>query len=489
MILLKKIPFFLPLLALFFCLHGALENHGFIRAHELVFPFFFISAFIGALTAVIFIVTRNFRLASLVSFFISLWYLFFGAFHDFIKNHISHSFLKSYSLILPVLFILTALLVYFLFRKKNLHPKLIHYLNILLLIYCSLDGVLLINKTISVTQKMELGPSVFNPAKVIHKPNVYLIVLDEYAGFKSLSDSFGFSNATFKEYLRANNFSMIEGIANYDLTYFSISSILNMQYIQKDYEALQLTQSDFQRRGVEINNATVPQIFKNLGYSIENYSIFDLAGLPAVSTDNAFVLAHTKLLTDKMLHNRIKRDLGDRLGKFVPFWNNDDFYQHDIDNRYTEKMLLQSATAKSAKPKFVYGHFMMPHGPYYYDSLGNKNTFSEISDYTKWSNKTLYISYLKYANAKIIHILNNIIKNDPQAIILVMGDHGYRAYDDQRLYQPLRYNNLLVTRVAGKKPFVYEGSRSNVNLFRYIFNTQFGQSMPYLSDTSVVLRY
>lgn len=486
---LKKIPFFLLLLPLFLCLHGALENHGFIKAGELLLPGLSILTAVLVLTGIIFLVTKNFQLATLISFFISLWYLFFGALHDFIKSHAVLSFLKSYSVLLPVLIVITVLWIFFLLRKKNLHPKLISYLNVLLLIYCCVDAYQLINKTVFVSQKTTVKQPAFFPNKVTQKPNVYLIVLDEYPGFRSLTDSFGFSNATFEEYLRANNFRVGDGIANYDLTYFSMSSILNMQYIQKDYEALQLTQSDFQRRGVEINNAAVPQIFKSLGYSIENYSIFDLADQPAVSSNNAFVLAHTKLLTDKILHNRIKRDIGDRLGKFIPFWKSDNFYRHDIDNKYTEKMLLQSAYTKTSTPKFVYGHFMLPHGPYYYDSAGNKNNFNQISDYTTWSNKALFISYLKYANTRVMHIVNNIIKNDPLAIIIVMGDHGYRQYGDGRLYQPFRYNNLLATRVPGKKPFVYSDSSSNVNWFRYIFNSQFGQNMPYLADTSIVLRH
>ena len=33
---LKKIPFFLILLVMFFCLHGSLENYGFLEAKEVL---------------------------------------------------------------------------------------------------------------------------------------------------------------------------------------------------------------------------------------------------------------------------------------------------------------------------------------------------------------------------------------------------------------------------------------------------------------------
>ncbi|MFM6924077.1 MAG: hypothetical protein ACKOU7_01120, partial [Ferruginibacter sp.] len=105
--LFRKIPFFLVLLALFFCLHGSTENFGFIHFTEVLYPGLFIVAGIMLLTGILFLFTSNWLHASLIAFFISLWYLFFGALHDLVKSTPSLSFLKTYPVMVTLLLLLT----------------------------------------------------------------------------------------------------------------------------------------------------------------------------------------------------------------------------------------------------------------------------------------------------------------------------------------------------------------------------------------------
>ncbi len=370
-----------------------------------------------------------------------------------------------------------------------MHYKLVLYLNILTSLYCGIDSFLLLKYYLTNTEKPTGNAVYFDRARVVKKPDVYYIVLDEYPGSKSLKDSFAFSNDAFLDYLSRRSFKVLPVFSNYDLTYFSLASMLNMNYIKSDFKNLELTQRDLQKRGVEIKEATVFSIFRSMGYQMENLSIFDIADKRSVSSENSFLLAHAVLLTDKLLHNRMKRDIGDKLGKIIPFWKNRNFYFHDVDNKYTEKMLLQKVREKTEKPRFVYAHFMMPHGPYYYDSFGNKNPYQKISSYTLWNDKGLFVSYLEYANKRMENMLDNITGKNPDAVIIVMGDHGYREYADKRIFQPFRYDNLCAVRFPDNNHISFKDSWSNVNLFRYLFNCQFNQHMPYLSDSTVVLHY
>ncbi len=485
---LKKAPLYLFLLVLFFCLHGWLDNYGFIKAAEVIYPGLLILLAVITLTAIVFLFTRDILFASLVVFFISLWYLFFGALHDWIKDTAFLSFLKSYTVLLPALLIVTICWIIFLKRKRNLHSKLALFLNILLLIYCGVDIFSLTRLQVQQAPKQAAVIN-FDQSKVMQKPAVYLLLFDGYPGFKNLKDSFGFVNDSLQHYLASRSFSTPPVSTNYDLTYFSMSSIFNMKYVKDDFDNMNLTQRDFQKRGVEINQGAIFPIFRSMGYGIKNLSIFEIDNEDPVSSKNSFVLAHSILLTDKILHNRMKRDIGDRLAKIIPFWPTDDFYQHDIDNKLTEKLLLEDIAIKKDKPQFTYAHFMMPHGPYYHDSLGNKNPFQQISHYTMWQNKPLFVAYVKYVNSRIYKMVDSIIAHDPYAIIIVMGDHGFRAPRGKSIYQPSRYDNLFAIHmpkemIMGPKPF-----NTTVNLFPYIFNSQFGQSMAYLKDSAVILRF
>jgi len=487
--LLKTIPFFLLLLVLFFCLHGSVENYGFIRFTEVLYPGLFILAGIVLGTAIVFLFTRDLLHASLVVFFIGLWYLFFGALHDWIKSIAFLSFLKSYPVIVTTILLFTIAWIFFLKHRKNLHGKLAAYINLLLLIYCVIDVFLLVNMQVRKPVNPVAGVIKFDAAAVTQKPDVYFLLFDGYPGPASLKDSFGFSNESLQRYFDAHAFKALPVFANYDLTYFSMASMFNMQYVKNDFDNLHLTQRDFQKRGVEINQAAIFPIFKSMGYQVNNFSIFEVDDQPAVSDKNSFLLAHSILLTDKIFHKRLQRDLGDRLGKVIPFWKNEDFYQHDIDNKLAENLLLRSVIQKNKDPQFVYAHFMMPHGPYYVDSLGNKNPFEKILDYTRWQDKALFISYLKYVNTRIINMVDSIISHRPGAIVLVMGDHGFRSFSSKTLNQPFRFDNLCMLRLPDGKFAAMKNRWSNVNLFRYLFNAEFGQKMPYLPDSSLALRY
>jgi hypothetical protein len=226
-----------------------------------------------------------------------------------------------------------------------------------------------------------------------------------------------------------------------------------------------------------------------MGYGIKNLSIFEVDDKPPVSKVNSFLLAHSILLTDKILYKRLQRDVGQQMSKIIPFWKSTDFYQHDADNKLTEDLLLKFAAQTKTAPQFVYAHFMMPHGPYYFDSLGNKNPFEKISGYAMWDDKLLFVSYLKYINNRIFKMVDTIITHNPTAIVIVMGDHGFRSFNSKQPYQPYRYDNLCAVRFPDNKHVEIKSKWSNVNLFRYIFNCQFGQNIAYLADSSIALKY
>lgn len=487
--LLKKIPFFLLLLALFFCLHGSIENFGFIRFTEVLYPGLFIVAGVLFLTVIFLLFTRNLLYASLIAFFISLWYLFFGALHDRVKSIDSLAFLKPYTVIVPILLLLTIGWILLLKFKKSLHGRLAAYINMLMLIYCLIDIFILVKMQLTKPARLLVDSVKFNATAVTKKPDVYILVFDGYPGAISLKDSFNFTNDKLQQHLAANAFKALPVFANYNLTYFCMSSTFNMQYVKKEFDPLHLTQRDFQKRGVEINQAAIFPVFRSMGYQVNNFSIFEIDGLSSVSDKNSFLLSQARLLTDKIFHKRLNRDVGDRLGRMIPFWKNSDFYQHDTDNKHAEDLLIRWATEKKQSPQFVYAHFMMPHGPYYFDSLGNKNPYEKISHYTMWQDKALFISYLKYVNKRMINMVDGIVKHNPGAIIVVMGDHGFRSFNTKELHQPLRFDILCAARFPDGKYADMKDKWSNVNLFRYLFNSQFGQNIPYLSDSSFTLRY
>ena len=484
--LLKKIPFFLFLLVLFFCLHGSVENYGYLNMYEVINVGLIIIACIAVFFAITWLFSKNYVFASLLTFFISLWYLFFGAIHDVIKSVSFLHFLESFTVILPVLLVVNIALVWWLKKSKRHHLKMMLYLNVLFLFFCITDAVLLINKHFTY-HEVFTTPVAFDTSKVTTKPNVYFLLFDEYAGYKSLQDSFNYKNDAFYDYLRQQKFKELPTHSNYDFTAFSMASVLNLQYVPNNYNNALLTQPDVQHRFGEIRNGQVFSFFKSLGYGIENYSLFDVKDYPALYGSNGLFPIHAALLTNKIFHNRLMKGIGWWLltGKFeIAALKNYYMLRKDVYNQQVETNVLKSSTTKSENPKFVYGHFLLPHGQYYRDSSGAYQSATEILNENNLSNKTQYLEYLKYTNNVIKKIVNNTIANDPQSIIIVMSDHGFYDYNGPTDSDPYDFDNICFLRLPESMQYSDNLPHSNVNFFRYVLNSGFGQHLPYFKDST-----
>ena len=486
--LLKKIPFFLVLLVVFFCLHGSVENYGYLNAVEVMEVGGIAILCIAVFLAITWLFTRDLLFASLVCFFIALWYLFFGVIHDVIKATSFLQFLQSYTVLLPALLVFNILVIWWIKRIRKQHKKIALYLNLLFLLFCITDAVLITIKYFNY-KDAALTPAVnFNTAAVKQKPNVYFLLFDEYAGYKSLQDSFGFKNDSFYHFLQQQQFKELPGFANYDFTPFSMSSILNMQYVPENYQKHKLTQPDIQQRFGEIRNARVFSIFKELGYTIENNSIFDIKGNPALYRYNGLFPTHAGLLTNKIFHNRAFKNIGWWFitGKFkMTFLQDYFFYRKDAYNLEVEKAVQKSMKAKQPQPKFCYAHFFLPHGQFYRDSAGNFNTPEQINDLKYLADKSLYLSYLKYTNNIIANLVKELNSNDPGAIVIIMSDHGFYDYDNPGDYDPYNFDNICFLRFPAGMQQEGKTPGSNVNFFRYFFNNGFGQNFPFVKDSTI----
>lgn len=488
---LKKIPFFLFLLVLFFCLHGSLENYGYIDFSEVMLIGILIGVCIGLFFIVVYCFTRNVLFAALTCFFVSLWYLFFGAFHDWIKNRAFLSFMHGYAVLLPLLLAASIAWAIYLRRHKASHQKWTFYLNLLLIVYCCIDGIGLMRHYFSAAHKT-MAPVIIDNRLVKAKPNVYYLLFDEYPGYKSLKDSFAFANDSLYHFFEKNDFKLLPTHSNYDYTFFSMASILNMQYVPETYDPANVTQHDIQLRMNEIRHANVFSIFANMGYNIRNCSIFDVNDQHGVSSQNAILPVHSLLLTDKILHNRIIRNSGwlFTTGKWaLPFLKKRFLFQQDTDNKTAETMVDGIAVAKKIKPVFVYAHFLMPHGQNFRDSSGSFNTDAMIFNDLPGMYKPLFISYLKYTNKVIMSMVNKITANDTTAIIIVMSDHGKRFYNNTNYSEPLSYDNICAVRFPDHHFIEYKEKWSTVNFFRYILNSGFSQNLPYLPDSVFAIKH
>ncbi|WP_315820698.1 sulfatase-like hydrolase/transferase [Paraflavitalea speifideaquila] len=362
------------------------------------------------------------------------------------------------------------------------------FINVLLWVYVLVDvGTIL---------KNELAPPAWYPPALTKaalpvcdtcsKPPVFLILLDEYMGSAAQLSYFKHNNQLFDDSLQQEGFHLLKQTrSNYPYTIYSMSSVLGMDYL--DIDNIHGRNRDAYKLAVgNIKSNAVCNYFSNLGYSINNYSPFDLKQKARGYT--TFLLANDlNLLSSETMWSRLEPDLLNRIAHMGLMHS----WVRKIEDDYfnvNEKMMnrvLDDAVHKGSQPGFHYVHLMMPHNPYLTDSTGRRTVpYALRKGITLEEADQDYLQYLIYTNKRIMRFIRTLKEHtNGKAAILLMSDHGFRGAI--RKSRELVYHNLNAVYLPdGNYAGWYDGM-TNVNQFRVLFNTLFHQQMPMLKDSLV----
>ncbi len=484
----RQLPFFLFLLPLYFIINGYIRFYGSVPVGDaivLLLIYLLATAFVYALCWLYF---RDMIRSAVCTLVLMGYYLFFGAGLD-VWNYLFHgTLLNRYSVILSLSGLVFFLLFRYLKRTRLPLQRVAVFLNVFLCLLLLIDGIrlgkILFSKSSSSHSRiMSAG---FANCDSCSKPDIYLVILDEYSGNKVLQEQFGYDNSPFTDSLMRAGFTVTPGSrSNYNYTPYSMASILGMDYL--DLNMKTKNTGNLNRAYRDIRESVVPAWLRENGYQFFNYSIFDFQDHPAGGHDG-FIPYSTKLINAQTLWGRLEEVIAfEKLyGRLqTKRSRHQQLYLTRENNELFISATLQALHDYDTVPKFVYTHLMMPHYPYYYDSLGNPLP-EDLIQKGKETDKEDYISYLKYCNGRILTLVHELQTTSatPPAIIL-LGDHGFRHYDppaEEYAY----FQNLQAIFIPESKLNVYPGM-SNVNLFRQLFNQQFKQRLPLLKDSTVYL--
>jgi hypothetical protein len=486
----KNKPLFLFLLPVFFVLHGFIRNYTSVAAGDAILLTLY---YIGAsllIAAPGYLFFRDITKACLFSFFLLSFNFCFGFVQDALKNLSSGSFLAQYRFLLPLSFLFFVVLIIWLKKRKKTFRLLAYYLNLLFLLFILIDsGILLIKISGNKKNKAFLyDPKTFVSCDTCKRPDIYLVLLDQYTGFTGLKEGFDFDNSAFEKRLKDSGFYVVPGSnSNYNLTPFSMASLLNMNYLSDEMGIKKHLNLSYSYNAVRKN--LVLEFLDSSGYAFYNYSVFDFPGQPARKY-KAFLPYGTELITYPTFIDRLYRDIkADILRGKIRFKTAQKKlayeYLHFNDDIYnlTERI----AAKKNTGPKFVYTHFIMPHWPYYFDSKGNPVPIEKLSKFRK-TNTHDYIEYLQYCNGRILQLTDKILSTSSSPpIIILLGDHGFQ-HPGKEMNRKYDFINLNAVYLPEKNYSGFYYGMTNVNEFRVIFNTCFGQHLPMLKDSTIDLR-
>jgi hypothetical protein len=327
-------------------------------------------------------------------------------------------------------------------------------------------------------------------------PNIYYIILDAYSSLDVLKKYYGYNSDAFLKYLKQKGFYVAENSkCNYPVTMLSLRSSLNMEYIPIGHQ--KLTNVNFVHLLVEkIRNNKVAKILaeKNYKYFPIGHCFFSNCLFNVKNTNISFKYLPTEnLWIDELALTPFERICG-RLGNF-----NNDHFRSDILLAFDQL----EKSSKCIEKKFVLAHILSPHPPYVFNKDGTptENVMLNIPptmtkhEYVNVQRKN-YIAQLEFVTKKISNSIDQIIKNDSSAVIILQSDHGGWVADtlDQNhdyardtSFIAQRMPILNAYRVPGKIYAQLYDSISPVNTFRLILNGIFNQNEPLLPDNHLVI--
>jgi hypothetical protein len=332
-------------------------------------------------------------------------------------------------------------------------------------------------------------------------PDIYYIILDEYANAKNLLELHGFDNSAFLDAMRGRGFYVAEDSrANYPATFLSLASSLNMDYMN----FLAGYGRDFAVPYHLIDYSRVSGILRNAGYQIVYFPSIYYVTRDMESGDFIYRLER-ELPVLEVEYSSFDLELLDStlLGALL---NEDEDF--DITNDYREATWFALDNTRTIPlmdgPTFAFIHITVPHRPYVFtadDAPANPGGThvdgifigaGTYAPFTEESNILEYLDQVNYINRAIAALVDDIIaSSDTPPIIIIQSDHGNRmqhepGVDDwgpAEIYQNV-FPILNMYYLPGYDMSSIDPAITPVNTFRMIFDFYLGTELGLIENRS-----
>lgn len=472
---------------LFFLVNGMNQQPG-INFIQLLTLCLALSGFYLAFFLLSKFVFRSAPKAGLLTTLFAAFTLFFGVFEDMLGSirWLTVVYSARHLILLATIFFLG--FGYYLFKSTSSFLRFRLYLNVLLIVYVAIELAIAFTGAPVRTATPVAGKSPEEiPAK---RPDIYLVVLDEYFGEEGMRNYFKTGNDDFYNFLRKKGFRIIDSSrSNYETTNYSIASMFNMDYLKEPGRAKLSNHYMYTRSFRHIDNNPAASFLQSIGYQVVNYSFFRIRGLAPAYKDGGLLPYGLAYVMSKTIFYRINKQLPIFLAEKL-----NSYYLADRRNKEFAAALAdvpeevsERLHKKDSLPRFAYIHLLMPHPPYLFNASGEPIVpYYRREKYSHIDEGKDYLQYMQYTNKVVEALVSDLLEHsNGQAVLMLMSDHGYRLaswHGDNSEYMFMNLNAVYLPK--GFQDFWYDGM-SNVNQFRVLFKSVFGERTVLLKDSLV----
>lgn len=311
-----------------------------------------------------------------------------------------------------------------------------------------------------------------------HKPNIYVLFLESYMGIETLKEEYNFDTTELENKLYSSGFNIYENV--FSNAPSSLASLWSLYTMQNAFYKLQ-PQAFKDVIGGSIENKLFAYLKQN-GYYIKSY------------LDNPYYFNQKEAFLDELhYHSPTKVNLMYVFGSISSELR--EFLSSSLKRQKETKTLENIIIETNQEPKQPTFFLTVFAGELH----GDWKFVQDFPTYPLWVHANDYPNKLHNVNNNIFAMIDFIEKNDPNALIVLLGDHGYRysgfisygnsspstlsAYEAAQAFPSLQMTPLQLGRdffstfLAVKMPkylnqdISYDLNISHANLFRHIFAT------------------
>lgn len=312
-------------------------------------------------------------------------------------------------------------------------------------------------------------------------PDIYFIVLDGYARADILKEHYGFDNGSFVGELERLGFQVADrSTANYNWTFHSLPSVLNLDYLPGVVGQFDPGSTDYRLAYRALRDNRAASILRGYGYRyVQLQSTWGGTGSNPFADE--FLPCGEGLLRDDYVLSIVEiswlRVFGTRASL-------------DLANCHLRNLQTLAGLPKAPGPKFVVAHFLPPHYPYLFDREGNILRHANLSNQFEfqkqlWEDRDAYLDQLVFMNREIGKVVNKLITDSGRTpVVILLSDHGPNLRDrlSTEQHRRSRLANFSAVLLPGAPSDLIPENVSNVNLFRIVFGHLFDSGLPRLPD-------
>ena len=315
------------------------------------------------------------------------------------------------------------------------------------------------------------------------RPDIYVIIPDDYARADVLKRYFRYDNSAFVAQLKRRGLTLSEQVRSpYSDSESNIAAELNMDYLTGLPRILGKRSQDVRPLKTLMEDSRAARLAKALGYRnvhLDSDEVTYAGGNPDISS-----VATPDSFPSLWLRKSVLRVIGGPIG--FDDGAADERFRRSIRSTFSRL----EAVAAQPGPKFVVFHTLVPHDPYIFGARGQPVSFPSTSDTVIHSPRGMayYRNQVKFVEAKLLETVDVLQARSKQPpVIVIQSDEGFEGEGQtfgEATQQDIRVKGLLAFSLPGISRVRAPVPPNTVNTLRYVFNRLFGARYPMLPTAS-----